>query len=67
MKLLKDNYYSWLIETGQEAKAAELKENEGDFISAITLYLQGGLPAKAANIVFNCNMSFPQDLLEKIA
>ncbi|CAD8094928.1 unnamed protein product [Paramecium sonneborni] len=67
VKVLKENYYQWLIETGQESKAAELKENEGDFINAITLYLQGGLPAKAANIVFNCNMSFPQDLLERIA
>jgi intraflagellar transport protein 172 len=55
------------METGQEEKAAELKEEEGDFINAINLYLKGGLPAKAAYVVFNYNMSFPQDTLEKIA
>ena len=47
------------METGQEEKAAELKENEGDFVNAINLYLRGGLPAKAANVVYNYNTSFP--------
>ena len=36
-------------------------------MNAINLYLKGGLPAKAANVVFNYNMSFPSDVLEKIA
>ena len=67
VKELKSNYYQWLMETGQEEKAAELKENEGDFVNAINLYLRGGLPAKAANVVYNYNTSFPQDVLEKIA
>lgn len=34
---------------------------------AINLYLKGGIPARAANVVYNSNVSFPQDLLEKIA
>lgn len=55
------------METGQEEKAGEIKENEGDYNNAIQLYLKGGIPAKAANVVYNCNSSFPQDLLEKIA
>lgn len=59
VKELKANYFQWLMETGQEEKAAELKESEGDFINVINLFLKGGLPAKAANIVFNYNMSFP--------
>ena len=67
MEELKKNYYNWLLETGQEEKAAEIKEEEGDYNLAITLYLKGGIPAKAANIVYNSNVSFPQDLLEKIA
>jgi intraflagellar transport protein 172 len=29
--------------------------------------LKGGIPARAANVVYNSNVSFPQDLLEKIA
>ena len=67
VKEFKENYYQWLLDTNQEAKAAEVREREGDFVTAIQLYLRGGLPAKAANIVSNYNMSFPQDLLEKIA
>jgi intraflagellar transport protein 172 len=56
-----------LIETNQEEKAAEIKEEEGDYNTAINLYLKGGIPAKAANVVYNSNVSFPQELLEKIA
>lgn len=63
----KENYFQWLIETNQEAKAAEVKEREGDFHTAITLYLKGGLPAKAANIVTNYNVGVPHDQLEKIS
>lgn len=62
-----DNYYGWLLSTNQEPKAAEIKERAGDYITAINLYLKGGLPAKAANIVTSYHMSYPQDLLEKIA
>lgn len=63
----KDNYFQWLIETNQEAKAAEVKEREGDYQVAINLYLKGGLPAKAANIVTNYNVGIPHDQLEKIS
>jgi intraflagellar transport protein 172 len=63
----KDNYFQWLLETNQEAKAAEVKEREGDYHLAINLYLKGGLPAKAANCVSNYNVGIPQDQLEKIA
>lgn len=57
----KENYFQWLLETAQEAKAAEVKEREGDFNTAIGLYLKGGLPAKAANVVSNYNVRIPQD------
>jgi len=57
----KENYYEWLLDTNQEAKAAEVKEKEGDYSTAITLYLKGNLPAKAANIVTNYNVGVPQD------
>jgi len=63
----KDNYFTWLLETNQEAKAAEVKEREGDFHTAIDLYLKGGLPAKAANCVSTYSVGIPQDLLEKIS
>jgi len=67
VKELKNSYIQWLLETNQESKAAEVKEREGDYISAIQLYLKGGLPAKAAAVVNNYNMSYEQDVLEKIA
>jgi intraflagellar transport protein 172 len=50
-----------LLETNQEAKAAEVKEREGDYSTAIGLYLKGGLPAKAANVVSSFNVRVPQD------
>ena len=56
---LKSNYYSWLLESGQEEKAAEIKEEEGDYVTAIQLYLKGGIPARAANVVYNTNVSYP--------
>uniref|UniRef100_A0A8C2A4T1 Intraflagellar transport 172 n=1 Tax=Cyprinus carpio TaxID=7962 RepID=A0A8C2A4T1_CYPCA len=45
---LRRSYYSYLMETNQNEKAGEVKENEGDFIGAVNLYLKAGLPAKAA-------------------
>ena len=63
----KDNYFQWLLETNQEAKAAEVKEREGDYTTAIQLYLKGGLPAKAANCVSTYNVGIPHDQLSKIA
>jgi len=47
---MKRQYYDWLLENGQEEKAAQVKEKAGDFNSAIRLYLQGGLPARAAQV-----------------
>ena len=51
---LKANYFQWLTETGQEEKAAELKEREGDLVASIYLFLKGGLPARAAAVVNRC-------------
>lgn len=64
---LKTNYYSWLLQTNQEEKAAEVKEREGDYSAAINLYLKGKLPARAAAVVNKYNLGHSQDLLEKIA
>jgi len=57
----KENYFQWLLETNQEAKAAEVKERECDYTTAISLYLKGGLPAKAANVVTSFSVGVPQD------
>lgn len=63
----KENYFQWLLETNQEAKAAEVKEREADYNTAISLYLKGGLPAKAANVVSTFNVGVPPDQLDKIS
>ena len=64
---LKISYLQWLLETGQEEKAAVLKEKEGDVETAIRLYLQGSLPAKAAALAQNPNYPQTPEMLETIA
>lgn len=60
-------YYQWLLETAQHEKAGELKEREGKFIDAINLYLRGGTPARAANVVSANGVKPEQQQLEAIA
>ncbi|XP_068564624.1 intraflagellar transport protein 172 homolog [Cebidichthys violaceus] len=50
---LRGKHYQWLTETGQDEKAGEVKESEGDFQGAINLYLKAGLPAKAARLAIS--------------
>ncbi|XP_076441140.1 intraflagellar transport protein 172 homolog [Babylonia areolata] len=50
LETLRRNYNQWLMETGQEERAGEVKEREGDYISAISLYMKAGLPARAARL-----------------
>lgn len=59
-------YFQYLLDTNQEAQAAALKEKELDFNQAINLYLKGGMPAKAANVVLENNIRSPSHLLETI-
>lgn len=47
---IKSRYYKWLLESGQEEKAGAVKEREEDWMGAISLYLKGGLPARAAQV-----------------
>ena len=50
LESLRRSYYQWLMDTNQEGKAGELKEDEGDYNAAINLYLKAGLPARAARL-----------------
>ena len=65
---IKGQYYDWLISNDQLDKAAQVKEHDGDFVTAIDLYIQGGYPAKAANLVKNYGnqAKFDNATLEKI-
>eukprot|EP00052_Salpingoeca_macrocollata_P025012 m.226452 g.226452 ORF g.226452 m.226452 type:complete len:1747 (+) comp22359_c0_seq2:150-5390(+) len=48
---LRADYERYLAETQQQERAAELKEQEGDMLGALTLYMTAGLPARAAQLV----------------
>lgn len=50
LESLKRNYLRYLSDSQQEEKAGEVREQEGDFISAVNMYLHAGLPAKAARL-----------------
>jgi hypothetical protein len=47
---LRREHLQWLLETGQEGRAGAAKQAEGDALAAISLYLRGGLPARAAQV-----------------
>eukprot|EP00755_Sulcionema_specki_P012297 Sspe_Gene.8302::Locus_2835_Transcript_1_1_Confidence_1.000_Length_5381::g.8302::m.8302/K19676/IFT172; intraflagellar transport protein 172 len=64
---MRKTYFEWLMESKQQDKAAELREREGKFVDAINLYLQGGLPARAAQVVNTHQVSIPQQQQEAIA
>mmetsp|Transcript_15284 Transcript_15284/g.25210 ORF Transcript_15284/g.25210 Transcript_15284/m.25210 type:complete len:1767 (+) Transcript_15284:218-5518(+) len=66
-KNLRNNYYHWLLETNQEEKAGQLKEKEEDYMTAIDLYLKGGLPGRAAAVIYNHPQQYSSDTLETIA
>jgi intraflagellar transport protein 172 len=60
-------HFNYLLDTNQDDKAASLKEQEKDYIEAINLYLKGGMPAKAAHVIFHNDITQPVTLLEQVA
>ena len=48
---LKDSHARWLLETGQEEKAGSIREQEGEILEALNLYLRGGLATRASRLV----------------
>ena len=67
LESLQRNYFQWLIDSGQEEKAAVVKEEENDLLAAINLYLKGGMPSRAANILLQNNINSNSELTERIA
>jgi len=69
---MREDYFQHLLDTRQEERAAALKEAEGDYERAISLYLKGGVPGKAAALIKSRNMlssrsGANQQLLERVA
>ena len=63
---LKSSYFEWLLETKQESKAAEIKEEEGQYAEAIELYLKSSLPVRAANVITEYSISVPSETEDRI-
>jgi intraflagellar transport protein 172 len=56
-----------LLDTNQEDKAAVLKVREGDFLQAISLFLKGGMPGRAAQVILDHDLQQPLQLLDSVA
>ncbi|KAF8563376.1 Intraflagellar transport protein [Paragonimus westermani] len=64
---LKAEHQAWLAETGQDEKAAELREKEGDLTSAVTLYLRARVPGRAARLALSePQLAADRSLMERI-
>ncbi|XP_071962115.1 intraflagellar transport protein 172 homolog [Antedon mediterranea] len=65
---LRQSYYQWLMDTSQEEKAGEMKENNNDYHAAINLYMKAGMPARAARLVTSHeDLMSNRDLVQRIA
>ena len=64
---MRKQYFNYLLSSGQEDKAAALKESEGDALAAIDLYIKGGLPGKAYGVVAANPSAFQPPVLSAIA
>jgi intraflagellar transport protein 172 len=64
---MRHSYYQHLLDTNQEERAAALKVREGDFMQAINLYLKGGMPGKAAQVILEHDIQNPVQLLDQVA
>lgn len=60
---LKETYFQWLLDTGQEETAGEVREKEGDYLGAVNLYMKGGLPTRAAKLIATHSVSSHHGLI----
>ena len=51
LELLREAHNRWLLDSGQEEKAGALREEEGEYMDALNLYLKAGLPTRASRLV----------------
>lgn len=64
---LRKEYFDYLINTKQEEIAGELKEREGDYMTAVNLYLKGGYPTKAADLIQRHDLKGDDGLCRRVA
>ena len=63
---LQHDYLAYLVATKQEERAGELKEKAGDLAAALQLYLRGGFPARAAQLILKANLLHDTALCEEV-
>ena len=64
---MRQDHFQYLLDSNQAAKAAQLKEMEGDFLQAIELYLRGGMPGRAARLIKQHGINNPPSILERVS
>lgn len=64
---IKETYHAWLVSSGQEDVLGQIKEQEQDYVAAITIYLKGGIPGKAAQILLKFDLRQERGLIESTA
>lgn len=57
---LKKTYYAWLVQSRQEVKAADYRLSENDPVGAVPLYLAGGKPDRAMDVLTKYNITTPE-------
>ncbi|KAL0208530.1 hypothetical protein P9112_011117 [Eukaryota sp. TZLM1-RC] len=63
---IKSETIRYYVDSGQEALAAQIKENENDFVGAINLYIKGRQPSKAADLMFSRNLFYQSQTLDMV-
>uniref|UniRef100_A0A0R3RLE7 WD_REPEATS_REGION domain-containing protein n=1 Tax=Elaeophora elaphi TaxID=1147741 RepID=A0A0R3RLE7_9BILA len=68
LETVKARYYRYLFDTGQDGKAAQVSECDGNLLVAIELYLKAGLVTQAARILLqNPKLIIKNDLVQNVA
>jgi len=64
---IRSDIFAYFLDSNQQGRAAALKEEEGDYLQAIDLFLRSGLPARAKKVLDDNNITSPISLLETVA
>ncbi|KAL0220860.1 hypothetical protein RCL1_000714 [Eukaryota sp. TZLM3-RCL] len=63
---IKEELIRFYLDSGQEVAAADLHVDNGDYVTAINLYLKGKQPKLAAQLVLDHNLFYQSQIIELI-
>lgn len=64
---MRQAYFQYLLDSNQEERAAALKVHEMDYMQAINLYMKGGMPGKAAQVIVDHDIQQPVQMIDNVA